>query len=454
MYGRLFLPAVFAMLIPVAFLPIRAGAEISGEVTHRWRVVLRAGLAVVLTAWMVFCAVQLRAPKANYKGIGDERGWYSDQAREATPVRIEEYEPLSFYGDGEYLKRRADRVCGESPGAGSGGDKLKPAESRSDGCRRGIVLPDKPQTTEFGNLYPGPSTYPLQARFVEHGTRLTAMRTAIGIRGFVAGDSVHLVDHVGLSDPLAARLSGEYRNRPGHRKALTNPWMIARFSERQPVEDFRITAARQALECPPLVSLDRAITAPLTPGQFVSNIWHAWTFWHLRLPRDPVKARQQFCGTPPLESIVHGGSGGVRHVWRCPLNYHLESMRVGTSPDEKALAFLHPVCAADRPDDVPSELATINGPRIGGHGSGKQVELTCSDGEQLAGFRGRASDIVHRLEPICVSSDTSASDQKDDEASIGFEKGESFEVRCETRAVGFAARTGILVDAAGVVCER
>lgn len=481
MYGRLFLPAVFGMLMPLAVFPLRssaptgesaeapgqtasreAEAELDGEgdsgtassaSIYPGTVVLvgRVGFVLVLLGWMVVCGFTLRVPTDNYKGIGDERGWYADQADDPTPVRIEEYEPHSFHADARGLKKRAERVCSD------GDDRKDSDDGLQRACDRGIVYPDKPQTTAFGRFFPGQSTYPLQRRFVDHGVRLTAMRTAIGIRGYVVGEAVHLVDHVGLADPFAARLDEAHRSRPGHRKALSNPWMVARFAERQPVEDYRITAAREALGCGALADLHRAVTGSLTVGQFMQNLIDAWRFWGLRLPKDPLEARRAFCGRAAPKQVIKGGEGGNEHRWRCPVGYHLDGLRIGEATDARALAFLEPRCRASSPDAVPEDMEMVTGPRIGGSASGGIEMLSCEQG-RLVGFRGKAASFVHRLAPICKtdsgSTDVDPTTGSNDGADIGFDKGESVELRCadDARPVGFAGRTGQLVDAAGILC--
>ena len=42
---------------------------------------------------------------------------------------------------------------------------------------------------------------------------------------------------------------------------------------------------------------DKAIDGDLTPGQFLSNIWHSFEFTWLEVPSDPVEAARRWC--PP-----------------------------------------------------------------------------------------------------------------------------------------------------------
>src|SRR5204863_4127765 len=87
------------------------------------------------------------------------------------------------------------------------------------------------------------------------GAELVTGGDAVGLAGYVAGGRVHLVDLLGLSDPLAARLEITARGRPGHEKHLAQVWIAARFAAPgEPVPAAvapaeQLAAARQALAC-------------------------------------------------------------------------------------------------------------------------------------------------------------------------------------------------------------
>jgi hypothetical protein len=57
-----------------------------------------------------------------------------------------------------------------------------------------------------------------------------------------------------------------------------------------------VAAARRALACEPLASYLHGITAPLTPGLAVHNLWHALGNSTLTFSPDPVRAARQLCG--------------------------------------------------------------------------------------------------------------------------------------------------------------
>jgi arabinofuranosyltransferase len=129
--------------------------------------------------------------------------------------------------------------------------------------------------------------------------RLVVPVSNIGILGYIAGSDVHVVDRMGLADPIAARLVLAARDRPGHEKLLPWEWVVARFAD--PDEGrgrFPGTpAALRALQCGELASLVRAVYGPLTPSRFAANIRDAWALSRLRIPADPVEAGKRFCSS-------------------------------------------------------------------------------------------------------------------------------------------------------------
>jgi arabinofuranosyltransferase len=127
--------------------------------------------------------------------------------------------------------------------------------------------------------------------------RLVAGLSHVGVLGYVAGADVHIVDRLGLADPIASRLVLSQRGRPGHEKTLPDAWIVARFGNLGIVADaFRAgPAAAAALGCGDLAHLLRAVEDPLTVSRFLENMREAWTFHRLRIPADPTAARDQLC---------------------------------------------------------------------------------------------------------------------------------------------------------------
>ena len=116
---------------------------------------------------------------------------------------------------------------------------------------------------------------------------------SIGVPAFDAGTHVFVVDIGGLAEPLAARTKPVPGRQAGHRKQIDDAWYDARFGG--PSHDPRVVAARHALVCAPAKALLQAVDGPLTPGRFLSNIWHSVSLTRWRVPSDPRVAEREWC---------------------------------------------------------------------------------------------------------------------------------------------------------------
>lgn len=285
MHGRLFLPALFGMLLPVASVSI-------GDVSTRKVTQVVGGLAVLgIFAWAGYCATQIRISAKNYEGIGDERGWYAKEAKHPNPVTLEDYDKMFFLDEGRKVLN-------------NGGYKYCPtAFGREGGACEPVVY----VTPESGRLRPQRDAYPLRADLAERGFVMTVMRIGIGMQSLLFGPKVYVVDQVGLADPVSSRLVLTKRKRPGHEKFLPVYWYVARFSEPTPGEDQRITVARRALGCGDLAELQRAVEGELTFSRFIKNIGLAYPFHKLQVDPDPVKAEEFFCNESNDKSLARRG---------------------------------------------------------------------------------------------------------------------------------------------------
>jgi arabinofuranosyltransferase len=244
MHGRLLLPALFALALPASI------------VLRRDRVVA-TGLVLACVAWMVTCASVLRyenPPASSFEVV------LSDWRALTAPPRVvqREVEPSNDLS-GAALARRYRQ--GE----------------------RGLI----------GLVYPGSSP---DSRPGSDPDRLVAIGGSIGLWAYRAGTDVHIVDIGGLAEPLAARTSPIEGRAAGHRKNLEPGWYEARFL----ADDLRtghdgIEAAERALACAPLDDLLDAVTEPLTPGRFFTNILDSPRFTRLHVPADPIEAAEELC---------------------------------------------------------------------------------------------------------------------------------------------------------------
>lgn len=271
MHGRMLLPTLFGAVLPLAVV-------VPGAV-HRRHVAL-AG-AVVL--WALVCLVGLRSPywgKLTAAQFGDERTYYATLSHNAHPVTLEDYRKMPWAQTGALLRRTAE-------------------------TGRALVV-QVPMFSVLRSVGPGKPAADVASPVVVGGR-------AIGILGFAAGPKVHIVDQLGLSDPLGSRTKIEAikffngvdkpaRVRAGHDKFLTNEWLVARFAPPGTERVGKallyppwIASAREALGCAKTTELLDAVTKPLTPGRFISNVGASFHLNSLRFSPNPARAVEQLC---------------------------------------------------------------------------------------------------------------------------------------------------------------
>ena len=455
MHGRLFLPPLFGFLLPVAAIPLhRRGGAWSHTAGRVWG-------TIAIVVWMLYCGTTLRIPKENEHGIGDERGWYARVAQVEHPVESEDYEKMKYHRDASRLREIAAARCVDDslPDTAVGIRKCDP-----------VVRIDQRNDTDFGRLFPDRTEYPMRESVAERGIVMAVMRTAMGIRGNVLGPRIHLVDHVGLADPFAARLALEHRGRPGHEKDLTNPWIVARFSPPERGEDYRISAARRALDCGMMRELRKATRAPMTIGRFIQNLGLAFSLHSFRFSGDPWEAEEEVCDLERTPPDLHGGSGGVSSRWYCPVGYVLSGLRAHTNVNGKHLGRVEPQCrplALEEGRLVIDRRAEVrSGPGFGRERGPDHQTLDCPEGGVPLGYRGRASGFVHGLEPVCTTLDLEGEAETVDDVEdvtienprsgefFGRRHGGEIDLTCPEGEVprGLHARSGTLIDALGIAC--
>ncbi|MFI7316011.1 hypothetical protein [Streptomyces venezuelae] len=245
MHGRMFLPGLFLMLLPVFLVPL----------TRAWGVA-----ALVVGVWAVACAGALRVPyegRIDASGIADERGVYVRQNAAPHPLH---HDFAGQPGNRAYaaLVRQAAR---------SGAPTLLLAQTPVAGGAPGV----------------------------------TGVYNTLGFSGSVVPLSGAALDPIGLAHPLAAHSEGIVNGRVGHDKRLPDEWIVAeRGAADVPVPEGldpgRVDAARRALRCGPLAELRAATRAPLTVRRFWRNLTGAVERTSFRFPNDPVRAERQVCG--------------------------------------------------------------------------------------------------------------------------------------------------------------
>jgi arabinofuranosyltransferase len=425
MHARLFIPAVFAGVLPVATVPL-----------HTLRVGLRRWIALVamgiVAVWAPICVLTLRVGVENVCNIGDERGWYAREAHVAHPVELIAYRAHMFYTAAQTALDEVHRACPDL--------SLNASAATHPRCRR--VMVNEEQQKEIA---PTAASFPAASRL---DSRVDAVTTggAIGILGYLLPSNIHVVDKHGLAEPIVARFELQQRGRPGHEKKLTAPWMLARFAAPNPDEDAAVTAARHALHCGSLASLERAVTSPLTFERVIDNIERAWSLSRIRIPGDPFDAEARFCGTPEMHAETTRGAGGSVFRWACPAGHTLSGLRGDADSKEGALSRIQAVCGRADVHGEPGESVVV-GPSFG-EGKDVSFELACPPGSAVVGFHGKADRLARSVGLICRApeGDTRTSQG-------GREFGPPFAFTCPKGAVlGIGGRGGALIDAIGPLC--
>lgn len=256
MHGRMLLPGVFLLLLPVSLLP-----------WSKTVVVLCCGLGV----WAVFCASSWRPAYSSYEpkgiaGIADERQFYVN----TTGVR----NPDST----------ADYFGGALP--------------------VGWTDVGRPEPTLTLNLGPEQSTLHMGPVTTAQGHQTTVVLAGLGYAGSQTSLASVVLDDIGLSYPLAGHAELDHRGQPGHEKNLPLIWVVADLARPNwsgypgMVDPSALSAARHALTCGSLAQLQHAVRDPMTFGRFVQNLRSAFGNSTLVVPVDPFVAEQQFCGAP------------------------------------------------------------------------------------------------------------------------------------------------------------
>ncbi len=252
MHGRLLLPALFAVALPVAVVP-------------------RTPTNIALTSFVVLWAVApIIAGGPSYTGFG--RHHISNErtvwVKEGNPVTLNDYrrQPQT----GEFLNNR-------------GVDLGDQARQLAKEHARVLMIKEIVGAKVIGPLN----------NDVPYNVVIEA--EAIGMASVAAGPDVYIEDVLGLADPLAARTNNLGNHWPGHEKLLPTAWVIARFAANARVPSdvasaSDIQAARAALNCPSIGDVWRRPRAALSLSTLVSNSIHAFSDYGEHVERNPVRA--------------------------------------------------------------------------------------------------------------------------------------------------------------------
>lgn len=301
MHGRVLLAPLFAMLAPVAVVPVllpdglryrhEAGYPLSGAVGLLW---------VAVAGWALWAAnspgMADDATRVTYSGIVDERRFYSQATGHPHPLTAADY-----LG---YPRMRA---------------VLSTIAATPDGA---LLLPsgDYDKWDVVPVILPPPPGIGVPEEPDPHGSGPhTVFFTNLGMLGMNTGLDVRLLDQIGLANPIAAHTERLEHGRIGHDKDLFRDWVVAdgpwvKWYPLIPayLEQDWVAQAEAALRCPDTAAVLGSVRAPMGPRRFLSNVLHSPSFTRYRIervPRDelircglaiPEPTTPPYTGMPPV----------------------------------------------------------------------------------------------------------------------------------------------------------
>ncbi|MGB7365227.1 MAG: flagellar motor control protein ZomB [Rhodococcus sp. (in: high G+C Gram-positive bacteria)] len=255
MHGRVLLPPLFLLLLPVAVVPVPIARGLLAAVSC-----IALWLGIVL--WAVFAAVTTGMPNGTTvgrSGIVDERAFYSQNTGHRHPILASDYL--------DYPRMSA---------------MVRAIEDTPNG---GLLIPTAQYT--YWDVVPPPLTPEVDDEHIVYFLNL-------GMTSMNVGLDVRVLDQMGLAYPLASHTERLDNGRIGHDKALYPDWVVADTGmvDVHPFLPFYldeewVEQAQVALTCPQTQDLLTSYRSDLTRARFVQNFKHALDFAAYRFDRVP-----------------------------------------------------------------------------------------------------------------------------------------------------------------------
>ncbi|WP_441342997.1 flagellar motor control protein ZomB [Nocardia sp.] len=275
MHGRMLLPQLFCLMLPVAVLPVRVPQNIfSGERGGRrmdWALVVVLAGFVGTAGWALFAAnttAITTGTKISSTGIVDERIYYVLNTGHDHPILAEDYL--------DYPRMRA---------------MVRDITDTPDG---GLLL--NSPSFMFWYIAPPPAPIP------DGGAGHTVFFLNLGMTSMNVPLDVRVIDQMGLAYPLAAHTDRLTDGRIGHDKNLYPDWVVvdAGMVDKHPwlpwyMDDKWVQQARVALSCPQTQDMLASSRSPLTFERFRHNVTQSLGFSKYRIDRVP-KYEIERCG--------------------------------------------------------------------------------------------------------------------------------------------------------------
>lgn len=269
MHGRMLLPQLFLLLLPVAVIPLRLPEGGLRAVNWSFAVILIAWLGTL--GWALFASGTTAiktGTKISSSGIVDERVYYVLNTGHDHPIRAEDY--LDY----PRIRAMVNNIQ-ETPNGG--------------------LLLNSPSFM-FWYIAPPPQPIP------DGGAGHTVYFLNLGMTSMNVPLDVRVIDQMGLAYPLAAHTERLADGRIGHDKNLYPDWVVvdAGMVDKKPwmpwyLDEKWVAQARTAMSCPDTQALLISSRDPLTFERFRHNLRNALSFAKYRIERVP-KYEIQRCG--------------------------------------------------------------------------------------------------------------------------------------------------------------
>ncbi|WP_425436949.1 flagellar motor control protein ZomB [Nocardia amikacinitolerans] len=269
MHGRMLLPQLFLLLLPVAVIPLRLPEGGLRAVNWSFAVILIAWLGTL--GWALFASGTTAiktGTKISSSGIVDERVYYVLNTGHDHPIRAEDY--LDY----PRIRAMVNNIQ-ETPNGG--------------------LLLNSPSFM-FWYIAPPPQPIP------DGGAGHTVYFLNLGMTSMNVPLDVRVIDQMGLAYPLAAHTERLADGRIGHDKNLYPDWVVvdAGMVDKKPwmpwyLDEKWVAQARTAMSCPETQALLISSRDPLTFERFRHNLRNALSFAKYRIERVP-KYEIQRCG--------------------------------------------------------------------------------------------------------------------------------------------------------------
>ncbi|WP_308196946.1 flagellar motor control protein ZomB [Rhodococcus sp. CH91] len=274
MHGRVLLPPLFCLLLPVAVVPLRIPERAELGNNRPTHVAAALGLMWLTTVvWAAFASNttgMTEGAVVGRSGIVDERAFYALNTGHAHPIRAEDYL--------DYPRMRAM------------------VEAISNTPNGGLLLPTP--SFDAWDVVPPPEPIP------PGGAGHTVFFLNLGMTSMNTGLDVRVVDQMGLAYPLAAHTERLEDGRIGHDKILFPDWVVADSGmvDVHPwlpgyLDEEWVAMAKTALTCPETRELLDSSSAELSWPLFKRNLRNAFEYASYRIERVPEYEIQR-CDLP------------------------------------------------------------------------------------------------------------------------------------------------------------